>query len=168
MPLLLILFFVGVPILEIAVFIRAGDLIGLWPTLGAVVATAVAGAALLRAQGLAALGRARAQLDQGQVPIAEVFTGACLLLGGALLLTPGFITDTVGFLLLIPPVREVLGRWIMSALVRGPNSRVWVNGEEISAARRRAKTPPDDVIDVEYTEIDGPDDPTTPGGKGSV
>jgi UPF0716 protein FxsA len=166
-PLLLILFFVGVPILEIAVFIRAGDLIGLWPTLGAVVATAVAGAALLRAQGLAALGRARAQLDQGQVPIAEAFTGACLLLGGALLLTPGFITDTVGFLLLIPPVREVLGRWIMIALVRSPNSRVWIDGEEISAARGRAKTPPDDAIDVEYTEIDGPDDPTAPGGKGS-
>ena len=92
MPLLLILIFIGVPILEIAVFIQAGDIFGPWPTLAAVVATAVVGAALLRAQGLAALGRARRELDRGQIPIAEVFTAACLLIGGALLLTPGFTT----------------------------------------------------------------------------
>lgn len=158
MPLLLILFFIGVPILEIAVFIQAGDILGLWPTLAAVVVTAMVGASLLRSQGLAALGRARQQIDRGQIPLDEVFTGACLLVGGALLLTPGFITDTVGFLLLVPPVRRVLGRWIMTALVRSPNSRVWVNGEEIVTPRRDHAPPPGDAIDVEYTEIPEPDD----------
>ena len=143
MPLLLILIFIGVPILEIAVFIQAGDIFGLWPTLAAVVATAVVGAVLLRAQGLAALGRARRQLDRGQVPVEEVLTGVCLLIGGALLLTPGFVTDTVGFLLLIPPVRQVLGRWAMGALLRSPNSRVWVDGEEIVTSRRNPATTPE-------------------------
>lgn len=163
MPLLLIVIFIAVPILEIAVFIRAGDLFGLWPTLAAVVATAVIGAALLRAQGLAAIGRARQQLDQGQIPIAEVLTGVCLLVAGALLLTPGFITDTVGFLLLIRPLREILGRWAMRAILRSPNSRVWVNGEEIVGPRQDRTRPPKDVIDVEYTDISGPDDGTDRG-----
>jgi UPF0716 protein FxsA len=167
MPLLLILIFISVPILEIAVFIQAGDIFGLWPTLAAVVATAVVGAALLRAQGLATLGRARRQLDRGQVPIAEVLTGVCLLIGGALLLTPGFITDALGFLLLIPPVRQVLGRWVLSALVRSPNSRVWVDGEEIATPRHDPAPTPDDVIDVEYTEISEPDDTAAPGERPS-
>ena len=169
MPLLLILFFIGVPILEIAVFIKAGDILGFWPTLAAVVVTAIVGTALLRAQGLAALGRARQQIDQGRVPLDEVFTGVCLLVGGALLLTPGFITDTVGFLLLIPPVRRVLGRWVMTLLVRSPNSRVWVDGEEVVTPRRDRAAQPDDAIDVEYTEIpdpDGrPDDDGPPTGR---
>ncbi|MDH3229340.1 MAG: FxsA family protein [Alphaproteobacteria bacterium] len=158
MPLLLLLIFVGVPILEIAVFIQAGGLIGLWPTLAAVVVTAVIGVALLRAQGLAALDRARRQLDRGQIPIAEVFTGVCLLIAGALLLTPGFITDAVGFLLLIPPVRETVGRWAMTKLVRSPNTRVWVDGEEVVRPHQDPTAPPSDAIDVEYTEITEPDD----------
>ncbi len=162
MPLFLILIFVGVPILEIAVFIKAGDVIGLWPTLTAVVVTAVVGATLLRAQGLAVIDRARSQLDQGEIPIAEVLTGVCLLVGGALLLTPGFITDSVGFLLLIPPVRQVLGRWALSALLRSRSTRVWVNGEEIVDPRRRPGMASDDVIDVEYTEISEPADDTAP------
>ena len=156
MPILLLLFFIGVPILEIAVFIKAGNLIGLWPTLATVVITAVVGATLLRAQGLAALGRVRSQLNEGRIPVEEVFTGACLLVGGALLLTPGFITDTVGFLLLIPPVRAVIGKWIMAALIRSPGGRVWVNGEEVTP--RRGGAPVNDVIDVDYTEIVPPED----------
>lgn len=163
MPLLLILIFVGVPILEIAVFIQAGNLIGLWPTLAAVVLTAVAGAALLRAQGLAALRRARRQLDRGEMPIAEVVTGVCLLIGGALLLTPGFVTDTVGFLLLIPPVRNVVGRWAIAALMRSRNTRVWIDGEEIVTTRHDQASRPADAIDVEFTDLPGPEDPPTPG-----
>lgn len=167
MPLLLILIFVGVPILEIAVFIQAGNLIGLWPTLAAVVVTAVAGAALLRAQGLAALGRARQQLDRGEIPLAEVVTGVCLLIGGALLLTPGFVTDTVGFLLLIPPVRNILARWAIAALMRGRKTRVWIDGEEIVAPRRNPAGRPADAIDVEYTDLPGPEDPPGPGRRPS-
>ena len=161
MPLLLILIFVGVPILEIAVFIQAGSLFGLWPTLGAVVITAVVGAALLRAQGLATLGRARQQLDRGEIPIAEVVTGVCLLIGGALLLTPGFVTDAAGFLLLIPPVRRILAQRAIAAFLRGRTTRVWVDGEEIVMTDRQKKPPPSDAIDVEYTEIPERNDPAT-------
>lgn len=108
MPLLLFLAFVGVPILEIALFIQVGGAIGLGWTLALVIGTALLGTMLLRAQGLATMGRARASLDRGEVPMREVFDGACLLVGGALLLTPGFATDTIGFLLLLPPVRTLM------------------------------------------------------------
>ena len=153
MPLILILIFIGVPVLEIAVFIQAGDIFGLWPTLAAIVATAIIGGALIRAQGLAAIGRARRSLDQGQAPVQEVFTGICLLLAGALLMTPGFLTDSVGFLLLVPALRRSLGQWLMSALIYGRNSRMWVNGEEVSTPGRQRTDVSDDAIDVDFTEI---------------
>ena len=164
MPLLLILIFIGVPVLEIALFIQAGDIFGLWPTLAAIVATAIIGGALIRAQGLAAIGRARRSLDQGQAPVQEVFTGICLLLAGALLMTPGFLTDSIGFLLLVPPVRRSLGQWLMRALMYGRNSRMWVNGEEIVTPGRQRDAAPRDAIDVDYTEV--PPDAGEPPPKG--
>lgn len=153
MPLLLIVIFIGVPIFEIALFIQAGDIFGLWPTLAAVVATAIIGGALIRAQGLAAIERARSSLRQGEAPVREVFTGICLLLAGALLMTPGFLTDSIGFLLLIPPIRYSLGEWIMRALIQGRNTRVWVGGEEVGGPGERPEAAPRDAIDVEFTEI---------------
>jgi len=152
-PLLLILIFIGVPLLEIAVFIQAGDIIGLWPTLGAIVGTAIIGGALIRAQGLATLDRARRSLDQGQAPVQEAFTGICLLLAGALLMTPGFLTDGIGFLLLVPPVRRTLGRWLVNNLFYGRNSRFWVNGEEVATPGQQRENAPPDAIDVDYTEV---------------
>lgn len=157
MPLLLILIFIGVPILEIVVFIQAGDIIGLWPTIAAVVATAIIGGALIRAQGLATMDRARRSLDQGQAPVHEAFTGICLLLAGALLMTPGFLTDSVGFLLLIPPVRQSLGRWLLNTLFYGKRARFWVNGEEVASPNQRPGGASDKAIDVEFTEVP-PDD----------
>jgi len=152
-PLILILIFIGVPILEIVVFIQAGDVIGLWPTIAAVVATAIIGGAIIRAQGLATMSRARRNLDQGQVPVQEVFTGICLLLAGALLMTPGFLTDSVGFLLLVPPIRRSLGRWLVDLLFYGRNTRFTVNGEEVVPPDRRTGEAPQDAIDVDFTEV---------------
>jgi UPF0716 protein FxsA len=108
-PILLVAFIV-VPLAEIAVLIQVGGWIGLWPTLALIVLTAVIGTAMLRHQGLSVLLRAQRQLEEGTIPIVEVFEGFCLVIAGALLLTPGFITDTVGALLLIPPVRAALYR----------------------------------------------------------
>ena len=105
---LLVALFIGLPLLEIAVFIEVGGEIGVWPTIAATVVTALAGSVLLRAQGLATLTRARAQMDQGQLPAREMFEGVCLVLAGAMLLLPGFVTDFIGLLLFIPPLREVL------------------------------------------------------------
>lgn len=153
MPFLIILIFLGIPILEIAVFIQAGNLIGLWPTLAAVVATAVIGAALIRAQGTAALNRARRSLAEDRVPVAEAFTGLCLLVAGALLLTPGFVTDTAGFLLLVPPLREAAGKRLLAALLRSPNTRVWVGGEAVVTRRGGRGQGPGDVIDADYTDV---------------
>lgn len=97
-----------VPVAEIAVFIEAGDLLGLWPTIGAVILTAMIGSALLRRQGIATLARVRESMDAGRLPVAELFDGLCLLIAGALLLTPGFVTDGVGLLLFMPPLRALL------------------------------------------------------------
>ena len=106
--------FVGVPLLEIAVFVAVGGQIGLWPTLGAVVATALAGSVLLRVQGLSTLYRAREHLERGELPVRELFDGVCLVFAGALLLTPGFITDGAGLLLFLPPFRAAIRRGLAS------------------------------------------------------
>jgi UPF0716 protein FxsA len=108
--LVLLVALIGVPLLEIALFIEVGGWIGLGPTLALIVLTAVIGGWLLRAQGIRVLLRARRQLAEGILPVMEVFEGLCVVVGGALLLTPGFFTDAVGALLLVPAVRRELYR----------------------------------------------------------
>jgi len=110
MALLILLVLIGTPVLEIAVFIEVGERIGLWPTLAGIVLTAVIGMAVIRAQGLAVLARAQDNLKAERFPALEIFDGVCLLLAGAMLITPGFVTDTFGFLLLIVPLRRLAGR----------------------------------------------------------
>lgn len=148
----ILLLFILTPIVEIAVFIQVGGVIGIWPTLGLVVATAIAGTALLRRQGLATMHRARESLARGEFPVNEIFTGACLLASGLLLLTPGFITDFVGALLLTPLFR---------AAIRGPLIR-WVMSRATGAGPGHGPTPsPGSTIDGEFHEIrptDQPDD----------
>ncbi len=149
MAFLLLAAFIGVPLLEIAVFIQVGGLIGLWPTLGLVILTALVGTWQLRAQGLATLTRARAQIDRGVLPAHELFDGLCLLFAGALLLTPGFVTDTLGLLLFLAPFRDLLRGWFVRHLKTHAETRVWVDGEEVY---RRG--PQDSVIDAEYQEVE--------------
>ena len=151
MGLILLLAMIGVPILEIAVFIEAGERIGLWPTLGAVILTAVVGTALLRLQGLSTIARARESVEAGQLPVAEVFDGICLLIGGALLLTPGFVTDAVGFLLLIPPVRLVLRRWCRRYLMEAGRVQMWSDAPPPDPGSAGGRSSP--VIDGEFEEV---------------
>jgi UPF0716 protein FxsA len=108
--LVLLVALIGVPLLEIALLIEVGGWIGLGPTLALIVLTAVIGGWLLRAQGIRVLLRAQRQLAEGILPVMEVFEGLCVVVGGALLLTPGFFTDAVGALLLVPAVRRELYR----------------------------------------------------------
>ncbi len=108
MGLIILAVFIGVPIVEIAVFIEVGGWIGLWPTVAVIVATAMAGTAMLRHQGLSVLARARQSLERQELPVAEIVDGICLLLAGALLLTPGFVTDALGFVLMVPGLRQAL------------------------------------------------------------
>ena len=153
MAIVILLAFILTPIIEIAVFIEVGDVIGLWPTLAIVVLTAMAGTALLRAQGLATYAAAQQSLARGEFPVREVFDGACLLFAGALLLTPGFVTDGVGMALFLPPVRRMIGRWLMA---RGQFQ------VHTSMNPGRRHDPGDGVVEGEFHEVDGDRDPDKP------
>ena len=107
MALLLVLIFIVLPIVELYVIIQVGGAIGALPTIALLIADSLLGAALLRSQGRAAWRRFNEALAAGRVPAREVFDGTMIILGGAFLLTPGFITDVIGLLLLIPPTRAV-------------------------------------------------------------
>lgn len=106
--LLLLLVFLIVPLIEIGLFVEVGGYIGTIATVSLVVFTAVLGALLVQAQGISTLNRLRSQMEQGQLPAVEMFEGVCLLIAGALLLTPGFFTDTIGFLCLVTPLRRAI------------------------------------------------------------
>jgi UPF0716 protein FxsA len=108
---ILFLLFILVPPIEIALFILIGGRIGLWPTLGIVLLTAVIGASLVSRQGRAEFGRLQAEFAAGQFPAKPLAHGAMILVAGAVLITPGFLTDAVGFALLSPQIREGLRRW---------------------------------------------------------
>ncbi|GGY57505.1 membrane protein FxsA [Bacterioplanes sanyensis] len=112
----LFIFFILVSLLEIYVLIQVGSLIGALATVALVVLTAVVGVTLLRAQGLATLMRARARMEQGSLPAEELAEGFLLAMAGATLLTPGFVTDALGFALLVPRVRKKLLQSAMKLL----------------------------------------------------
>ena len=114
----LALIFVAVPLLELFLLIRLGGAIGLLPTLSLCVLTGVAGAWLARREGLRALWSFQQRLARGGVPGRALMDGLCVLLGGALLLTPGLLTDVVGFSLLLPPSRRWIQKRIQSRIER--------------------------------------------------
>lgn len=118
MPLLILFGFIALPFLEIGVFLWIGDEIGILATVATTALTAIVGTALVRAQGLAMLGKVSDSLNRGEMPARPVFDGAYLLFAGALLLAPGFVTDAIGLMLFIPFVRGgVLALLISKTLV---------------------------------------------------
>ncbi|WP_035871940.1 FxsA family protein [Cucumibacter marinus] len=108
--------FIIVPVIEIALFVLLGDLIGFWPTMGGVVLTAIIGSLLLRWQGFKVFERIQTALAQGQFPATPIVDGVMLAVAGALLLTPGFFTDAIGFLLFVPQVRRALFKFLRSRI----------------------------------------------------
>jgi UPF0716 protein FxsA len=137
----LVLLFIAIPIAELAVIIQVGQAIGVWWTIGLLVADSILGWWLMRHQGRTAWRRFNEAVQAGRIPTREVLDGALVIFGGALLLTPGFITDILGFALLIPPSRAV----VRAVLVRRLAHRMVV-----SATRVRSQ--PDS--DVEGTAVD--------------
>ena len=109
----LVLLFVLVPIAELAIIIQVGQAIGVWATIGILVADSILGSVLMRTQGRATWRRFNDALQSGRVPAKEVLDGGLVIFGGACLLTPGFITDLFGLALLLPPSRAVLRRLLM-------------------------------------------------------
>lgn len=104
----LALLFLVVPFAELFVLIQVGQMIGALPTVGLLIVVSVVGAAMVKREGINVVRRAQMQVQQGKVPATELIDGVLILFAGALLLTPGFLTDVLGVLLLIPPVRVAL------------------------------------------------------------
>lgn len=165
MPLLVVLFVV-VPIIELFVIIQVGGALGVLPTVGLLVLGSILGSVLMRSQGRAAWRSFQEATAAGKVPAREVLDGALVVFGGALLLTPGFLSDILGLILLLPPtralVRQVLvkrfaGRVVASA-TSGAQSRLFGFGTHAGARaggpRRRASPHDDDVVDASATEVD--------------
>jgi UPF0716 protein FxsA len=174
----LFVLFVAVPLIEIALFIQVGGLIGLWPTLAIVVITALLGTHLVRSQGAAALGQLRSSFNELRDPSEPLAHGAMILFAGALLLTPGFFTDAVGFSLLVPGVRRALMRWGRRHIAvrkfqygqapggpqAQPRPRGGNGGPRSPAGASRPR--PGEVIEGEFEEVD-PDNRTTHRPSGS-
>lgn len=104
--------FIVVPLLDLFVLLKIGGLMGFWPTVGLVLLSGAVGAALARWQGLSTIAKIQSELAAGRLPAAELADGAMILVAAALLLTPGFLTDCVGILLLIPPARRLLATFL--------------------------------------------------------
>lgn len=138
---ILFLFFLIVPFVEIYVLLQVGGLIGAFPTIFLVVFTAVLGAWLLRRQGFATWQRFQANLNQGTIPAYEMVEGPILLVGGALLLTPGFFTDILGFACLIPPLRKKIAQYVIENYL--------LKGQAGSAFEQRS-TYSEGIIEGEY------------------
>jgi len=154
--LLILITMIAVPIMEIAVFIKAGDLIGLWPTIGSVILTAIIGSFLLRQQGLATLVRVRESMDAGRLPVNELFDGLCLLVAGALLLTPGFVTDGVGLLLFMPPFRVILRALLAQRLKARGNFHMHGSAQ---AGPGRDRESDSTIIEGEFQEVTEAEEP---------
>jgi len=114
----LLLLFTLVPLLELYLLIRVGEVIGIWATVGLVIGTGALGAFLTRLEGLRVLRRVQTELGQGHVPTDRLLDGLLIVIAGAVLLTPGLITDALGFFLLVPRSRRLIRKAVTSAFER--------------------------------------------------
>lgn len=136
-----------VPLAELFVVLQVGQLIGAWPTVVLLLAESALGAYLLRREGPAAWRRLQAAVRAGRMPSAELTDAALVLVGGTLLLTPGFLTDVVGFFFVLPPTRPLARRWLLAAIRR-----------RVSVVRLDPRTHrPGDVVPGEVVDPDGRD-----------
>lgn len=162
MPLLLLAFIV-VPLVELAVVIQVGSYLGVVPTVALLAADSILGAVLLKREGRRAWVAFRRALEEARWPGDEVVQGALVIVGGTLLLTPGFVTDVVGLALVVPPTRSLVAA-IVRRRVTPTALRPFVGGRSRAAPRPpRAGRRPGEVIDVEVVAVDR-DDPPRRGG----
>ncbi len=142
------LLFILVPIFEIVLFIQMGGVIGLWPTIGLVLLTAVIGASLVRSQGIATLTSVQSRLQQGELPAQQILEGVLLAAAGMLLLTPGFLTDALGMCVLLPQPRAWLAKQIMAKMVVKTATSGFHTGGGFSSGHSSSSN--GDVFDGEY------------------
>ncbi|MEA2151224.1 MAG: protein FxsA [Solirubrobacteraceae bacterium] len=164
MPLLLVFVFIVVPIAELYVLIQIGQAIGVLPTIALLILDSILGAALMRQQGRAAWLRFNRALAEGRVPGREVIDGVLVIFGGALLLTPGFLSDILGLVLLLPPTRAVIrgllvrrfGARLVASATGGAQmrfGRMFGAGAGGGGAARRGPDDDDDVVDSTAREV---------------
>ena len=153
--LVLVALFIAVPIIEISLFLKVGGAIGVPSTILFVIFTAVLGAYLVRQQGFATLNKVQQETNAGRVPAMPMAEGLALLFAGAVLLTPGFMTDALGFALLVPPIRQAFIRWAADKLLKG---RVHTQSGQSSSVRQayRANQPNNGVIEGEVVDKSDP------------
>lgn len=157
--------FLIVPMIEIALFITVGGWLTLWPTLALVMFTGVLGTALMRWQGMQVLAELRGDMGQLRNPLSPLAHGALIVIAGLLLLTPGFFTDTIGFLLMVPAIRSAVIAWV------GARVQVQSFGLHQEMRMRTGPRGPDGagpVIDGEFYEMEEtpPRNPPGPGASG--
>lgn len=166
MPALLFVAFVVVPLVELFVAIQVAEIIGGWWTVVLLFVISVVGATLVKREGVAAWRRFREALASARLPTTEVVDGGLVILGGALLLTPGFFTDALGLALVIPPTRHAVNRLVRSRV----SASFWDGGRQPAPPRglggrpRKGPTAPrdaggDDVVDVEVVSVEREDPP---------
>jgi len=149
-----LLLLIVVPVVEIYFLIQVGGAIGAFPTVMLIIATAVLGAYLFRQQGMATFQRVQASLARGEIPATEMIEGAMLLVCGGLLLTPGFVTDAVGFACLVPALRRKLALSILESSIVSNVS--FQSGQGFQQPNQDAGS--DDIIEGEFTREDDPSD----------
>ena len=150
------------PILEISLLLQVGEIIGGWNTLFIVIITAFLGAHLVRQQGLSTFMQAQSKMQQGQVPGQEMAEGLLLLIAGVLLVTPGFVTDGIGFLFTLPITRPIIAKYLMSNLIQQASVHTaqqpfqfhQQSQHHYQQQYQRSSQQQDDIIEGEYRRTD--------------
>lgn len=159
----LLILFVALPILELWLLIKIGGMIGFFPTVALILLTAAVGSQLVRRQGLTVLSRIREAQGRGEMPALPMLDGAALLLAGFMLLTPGFVSDALGFILLVPGLRQKIARRLLSRVVIMQSAGGTAN-EHYAGRGEHSRPNPNASLEGDYEKRD---DATTPGGDKS-
>lgn len=158
----LLALFVLVPVVELALLIRLGEIIGLWPTLGIIVLTGVAGSALAKQQGFSTLRKLQDRTRRGEMPGRELLDGVIILVAGALLLTPGVLTDILGFMGLVPFTRGFIRKFVIRQFKKRESMKFQVFwGEQYGAWGSSSE--PQQTNGTEETTYEVIDDPSDEG-----
>ncbi|MCI5059490.1 MAG: FxsA family protein [Alphaproteobacteria bacterium] len=142
--------FIVVPLVELYVFLQVGESLGIFHTLLICVLTAIIGGFLVKQQGLATLMGAKSDMRTGKMPIGRLFDGFCIVIAGALLLTPGFVTDGIGFALLLPPLRAVL----REILMKSGKFHFYTGATRASDARGQSPHSETTIIEGEFEHVE--------------
>ena len=149
MPLIILSIFIGIPITEIYLFVEIGNIIGGSATVILTVLTAILGAILFRTQGTSILDRVKEHIRRNETPLTEIIDGFGLLLAAALLFLPGFVTDTIGFIIFIPPLRVVLIGMVFRYMARAADAHIYVVRDRSDTTSSGSET----VIDTEFEDL---------------